>query len=128
MKVGREALKQARSVFRLCFVNGQLDESRTREVLQALIKTKPRNAFQILHAFKTFVGLEVGKKTITIESATPVTDQGQTILKQLETQFGKALSTSYETNPELIGGLRIQVGSNVWDGSIRQRLQTLQTT
>jgi F-type H+-transporting ATPase subunit delta len=30
------------------------------------------------------------------------------------------------TNPDLLGGMRIRVGSDVWDSSVRNRLQRLQ--
>jgi F-type H+-transporting ATPase subunit delta len=29
-------------------------------------------------------------------------------------------------NPQLLGGMRIQVGSDVWDGTVRGRLERLQ--
>jgi F-type H+-transporting ATPase subunit delta len=40
-------------------------------------------------------------------------------------QYGPGLTTSFVENPELIGGMRIQVGCDVYDGSVRARLEAL---
>jgi F-type H+-transporting ATPase subunit delta len=36
------------------------------------------------------------------------------------------VSISFAQNPALIGGLRIQVGSDLYDGSVKTRLQKLE--
>jgi F-type H+-transporting ATPase subunit delta len=43
----------------------------------------------------------------------------------LRHKHGRDLSIEYKVNPALIGGLRIQIGSNVWDGSVQNRLARL---
>jgi F-type H+-transporting ATPase subunit delta len=40
--------------------------------------------------------------------------------------YGPGISTSFAHNPELIGGMRIKVGSDVYDGSVRARLAELE--
>ena len=40
--------------------------------------------------------------------------------------YGHGLDTSFEINPALIGGMRIRVGSDVYDGSVRARLAALE--
>jgi F-type H+-transporting ATPase subunit delta len=47
-------------------------------------------------------------------------------MSSLQRKYGTDLTTEFVTTPELLGGLRIRVGSDVWDGSVRQRLQRLQ--
>jgi F-type H+-transporting ATPase subunit delta len=42
-------------------------------------------------------------------------------------RYGAGLQPSFEVDPALIGGLRIRVGSDVYDGSLRARLAALQT-
>ena len=39
--------------------------------------------------------------------------------------YGPGLNTAFTHSPELIGGMRIQVGSDVYDGSVRGRLAAL---
>jgi F-type H+-transporting ATPase subunit delta len=36
------------------------------------------------------------------------------------------LTTEFAVNPALLGGMRIRVGSDVWDSSVRNRLERLQ--
>ena len=40
--------------------------------------------------------------------------------------YGPGMSTSFAANPELIGGMRVKVGSDVYDGSVRTALLTLE--
>ena len=50
----------------------------------------------------------------------------ETALKdQLKARYGDGLSYSFETNAELIGGMRIRVGSDVFDGTVQGRLKEL---
>jgi F-type H+-transporting ATPase subunit delta len=44
----------------------------------------------------------------------------------LKVRYGEDLTTEFRTNPELLGGLRIKIGDDVWDGSVRNRLSQLQ--
>jgi len=44
----------------------------------------------------------------------------------LEKHYGTGLEISYSVNPALIGGLRIQAGSDLYDGTVKTRLETLQ--
>jgi F-type H+-transporting ATPase subunit delta len=39
--------------------------------------------------------------------------------------YGDGLATSFRENADLIGGMRIKVGSDVYDGSIRRKLEAL---
>jgi F-type H+-transporting ATPase subunit delta len=43
----------------------------------------------------------------------------------LNKKYGKDLSTEFVVKPELLGGMRVRVGSDVWDGSVRNRLERL---
>jgi F-type H+-transporting ATPase subunit delta len=43
----------------------------------------------------------------------------------LEKHFGKPLAQRTEVRSELLGGLKIRVGSDVWDATIRGRLEAL---
>jgi F-type H+-transporting ATPase subunit delta len=127
MKIGRDVRKQAKTFFRACFVDGRLDEKRVKRATEIIAKEKPRHVTAILTWFKKLVELEIHKNTVQVDSATPLPDEGSSIFKQVEDKFGPVLAKFYNVKEALVGGLRIQVGSNVWDGSIRQRLNTLKT-
>jgi len=67
------------------------------------------------------------RHTAKVESAKPLALALQTrVATDLARQYGPGLSTSFAENPALIGGMRIRVGSDVYDGTVRSRLAALQ--
>ena len=42
--------------------------------------------------------------------------------------YGPELNTSFADNPALIGGMRISVGSDVYDGSVKAGLAALENS
>ncbi|HWB57996.1 MAG TPA: F0F1 ATP synthase subunit delta, partial [Chthoniobacteraceae bacterium] len=80
----------------------------------------------ILKQYQRLVRLEAAKSHAVIESAAPLDPQaGAKILGDLRTRHGGDLTSEFKVKPELIGGLRIKIGSDVWDGSVRHRLDRL---
>lgn len=129
MKISREARKAARELFNVSYVGGRLDGSRISQISQRLVELKPRGYFQILKELTRLVRLELDKRHSVVESATALPGAEQNALAQsLKTKFGSDISTDFQVNPSLLGGLRIKVGSDVWDGSISARLANFSKT
>ncbi|KIE58512.1 ATP synthase F0F1 subunit delta [Methylacidiphilum kamchatkense Kam1] len=127
MKISREAKRQAKALFRFCQNNGSIDEEKLKEILNKLAQEKPRHYLEILEWLKQLLANEVAKKTYVVQSAAELPDQGKSIFEKLEKSFGPALEKKYQICPELIGGVRIQVGCDVWDGSIAYKLKNIET-
>jgi F-type H+-transporting ATPase subunit delta len=71
--------------------------------------------------------LEVQKRHATIESASPLLEETSAqIVNNLKRKYGNDLTTEFLVDPALLGGMRVRVGSDVWDGSVRNRLLRLQ--
>lgn len=122
----REARKTARSLFRACMAGGRLDAERVRAVADALATEKPRGYLATLQAFARLVRLELDRRHAVIESAAPLSESELTELRaDLTRTHGDDLTFEAAERPELIGGLRVRVGSDVWDGSVRGRLAAL---
>lgn len=67
-----------------------------------------------------------GRSDAVIHSAFPIGDTDLAALKTLlEKRFGRALETSVQLDSELIGGVRVVVGDEVLDTSVRARLQQM---
>lgn len=127
MKINKEIRQLSRQFLRASFVDGQLDRGRIASIVQALIEKKPRHYIDLLENYKRLVRLEVEKRHARIESATELnSDTSTRITKNLQKKYGKDVTTEFVVNPELLGGMRIRVGSDVWDGSVRNRLERLQ--
>lgn len=126
MKISREARRTARELFRLSLVNGHVNASRAEEISTALVTERPRSYLEILKEFARLVRLELSKRHAVIESASALDSASvEEITGNLQKKFGSDITTEFHINPALLGGLRIKLGSDVWDGSISSRLATL---
>lgn len=129
MKISREARRLARELFGMSFVDGRLDTTRVSAVADEVLAKKPRHYHQVLKEYTRLVRLEMDKRRARVESAVELpAEQAAAIESGLRQRFGDDISITFHHNPALIGGLRVQVGSDVWDGSIKSRLEVLRTT
>jgi len=127
MKTTRKARREATQLFRLCVVNGSLDEGRARQVVQQIIATRPRGYLAILSLFHRLVKLEIARHVAKVESARPLpADLQAKVQTRLAGAYGPGLSIAFADNPALLGGMRIRVGSDVYDGSLQARLAALE--
>lgn len=126
MKISKQAQRDARQLFRSCQVNGLLDENRVRQAVALVIEKKPRGYVDILTRMHRLVKLDLAKRTAKVESAVESSPETKAQIKAgLEKRYGAGLDIGYSTNPALIGGVRIQVGSDLYDGSVKTRLEKL---
>jgi F-type H+-transporting ATPase subunit delta len=126
MKIPKDAKRVARRLFRGCFVNELFEEARARAVVTAVVREKPRHFLAILTVLQRFARLEIARNTANIESATEISaDQRAAIQQRLQQVYHRPVAANFRVNPGLIGGLRITVGSDVWDGSVAYRLESL---
>jgi len=127
MKISKQAQRDARQLFRICHVNGLLDEGRVRQALSLLGTQKPRGYVEILSRLHRLVKLDTELHAARVESATPLSAEAQAGVKnRLTAIYGAGLDLSFSENPSLIGGLRIRVGSDLYDGSVKTRLEKLE--
>jgi F-type H+-transporting ATPase subunit delta len=126
MKISKQARRDARQLFRCCMTSGGLDENRSRQALHRVVQGKPRGYLAILSHFQRLVRLELLRRTAKVESAVPLSPQMQTQLQSdLTRQYGPGLTFLFLQNSALIGGVRIQVGGDVYDGTVQGRLEEL---
>ena len=127
MKISKKAKDEARQLYHLCTVNGRLDESRVRQAVQRVIAAKRRESSAILAHFLHLVRLDCARHTATIESAIPLSADLQAVIQaDLTRRYGPGLAMVFSQRPALIGGMRIQVGCDVYDGSVRAGLEALE--
>lgn len=126
MKISKEARHVARSLYRDSLTDGRLDENKVRTITRGLVAAKPRELIAILKTYERLVRLEIERNTARVESAVTL-DGGlqQQITAQLQQIYRRPIAAEFGVNPELIGGVRVRVGSDVWDGSVANRLREL---
>jgi len=129
MITSKQIRREARELFQLCRVDGRLDENRISSIVEEVLQKKPRGYLQILKVFKRLVKLEIDRNTATVESAIEIDEQTKNqIIENLIRLYGNNLRVKFVVNPSLIGGLRIKVGSKVYDSSIITKLSELAET
>ena len=127
MKTTKQARREATQLFRLCLVNGRLDEGRVRQVVERAIEAKRRGYLALLTFFHRLVKLERARHTAEVESAVPLpADLQATVEASLGRAYGPGINILFAPRPALIGGMRIKVGSDVYDSSVRSRLAALE--
>lgn len=126
MKTPREARKLARRMFRAACPDGTLDDQTARALADDLIARKPRHYVPILKEFLRLLRLEKAKTHAAITSAEPLSEPLRQSFQQVVTQrIGPSATLSFAVNPALLAGVRVQIGSEVLDGSLRARLESV---
>jgi len=126
MKTSKQVEREAKQLFRFCVVDGIIDESRVRLVAQRVLQSRRRGYLPLLGLFKRLLEHEHARSQAKIESAVQLPpDLRSKVQSELTTVYGSGLTWQFVHNPTLIGGVRIKVGSDVYDGSLRSGLAAL---
>lgn len=84
--------------------------------------------YEIERAFNAQVDAKAGVVEATVHSATPLSDaQAKQLSATLGRRTGKSIRLIQKHDPALIGGLKVQVGSMVYDASFQGQLHQLKT-
>ena len=127
MKISKRAQREARQLFHSCRVGGVLDENRVRQAVSLLLAQKPHGYVGVLSRLHRLVKLDLEQRAARVESATPLSAGLQTdVANRIRKIYGAGADIAFSQNPALIGGLRIQVGSDLYDGSVKTRLEKLE--
>ena len=126
MKTPKRVRREARKLWRLCRANDRLDENCVRQTVQLAVEGGRSGSLAVLSRFLRLVKIDWSRQTAKVETASPLPpDVELQIVSGLARIYGAKLAIEYVSNPALIGGVRITVGSDVYDGTVRRKLQTL---
>jgi F-type H+-transporting ATPase subunit delta len=127
MKINKQAKREAKALFRSCVTGGLLQDALVRSAVQGILQSKPRGYQAVLSHFQRLLRLDLDRRTARIESAVPLAPELEARVKSdLARVYGPGLNITFSQNAALIGGMRVQVGSDVYDGSVQGRLEQLQ--
>jgi F-type H+-transporting ATPase subunit delta len=83
---------------------------------------------EIADFFENLKSAEEGVRDAVVYSAFPLDDkQGRDLLPSLEAHFKSKLSLEIKVDPELIGGVKVVVGDQMLDVSVRGKLEAMTT-
>jgi F-type H+-transporting ATPase subunit delta len=127
MKTSKQIIREAKKLFRLCLPNGSLDEGRVRHVVERVIESKRRGYLVLLSRFQRLVKLDHDRHMAEVNSAVPLpADLRSSVQAGLESAYGPGIDILFAHRPALIGGMRVKVGSDVYDGSVQSQLAALE--
>jgi len=126
MATSRLARREAKQLFRFCLVDGRVDEDRARRVVEKVLQSRRRGYFAVLDHFLRLLKFDYAARTAEVESAVPLAaDLQARVQARIYSAYGPGMTTMFDENAALIGGMRIKIGSDVYDGSVRFGLAAL---
>ena len=127
MKTTAQIKRDAKRLYQLCLADGSLNENRAIQVVRHVIDSKKRGSMALLMLFLRLVRLYSEDRSANVETVVPLPPDLQAdVQARLKDLYGPAIQTEFSLNPALIGGMRIKVGSDVYDGSVQSQLATLE--
>jgi len=103
----------------------------TGNLIQMLIERERIAIFPwIVKSFEKGLRALKNEVVVTVKMADPVTTKKNidTLMATLKKMIGKEVRCELEEDSSLIGGIAVQIGDTVYDGSIRGELEKLQET
>ena len=126
MKGSKQSRRDAKQLFQSCQVDGALDEARVLQAVTLLIEKKPRGYFGTLQELQRLVKLDVNNRSARVESAVALSEaQQQEVRASLGRLKGTDVEVEFAESADLIGGMRVKLGDDVYDGSVKTRLSRL---
>ena len=126
MAADKQTRLLAKQLFKLSVVNGVVSPEQVAGVLGWVEKTSPRRPVALLKAYHHRIALELAKSRAEVEHAGPVSDA---TLKQIEAamtkRYARVVTASAKPNAGLLAGLRVRVGSDVYESSVAGQLAKL---
>ena len=127
MRRARQIRRDAKQLWSLCLVNGSLDESRARVVVERMIESRHAGKLAVLSQFLRLLRLDRALHAAQVASAVPLDAETRAAVEEgLARRYGPAIATTFLVDPTLIAGMRLKVASDVYDGSVKGGLAALE--
>jgi len=118
----------ARQLFKLSLENGRLSEERVGGVLAWVEKHRPASSLAVLRAYRHLVEAELNRNRAVIEYAGDVASSVfAAIAAAMSRRFDRPIEAAPVARPDLIAGLRVQVGCDIFENTVAGRLAALNT-
>ena len=116
----------AKQLFKLSVINGEVSAERVQGVLGWIEKHQPRQSLALLQQYHRLVSNEVAKSRAVVEHAGAVNGTTLASIEAAMTKkYSRKVTAVAKPNPELLAGLRVRVGSDVYESSVAGQLATL---
>lgn len=127
MSSHRKSVELARQLFELTLNAGRVDPERVAAVLQWVDKHRPESPSAVLRALKRLVEAEIARSQVVVEHAGEISPA---VLAEITTamsrRYARPLDAVTVSRPELIAGLRVRVGCDIYENSVLSQLDSLE--
>ncbi len=126
MRADKKTKLLAKQLFKLSLVNGQVSAEQVAGVLGYIEKIEPRHTLSLLKLYHRAIQTEVAKSRAVVEHAGAVSDATlRSIEAAMTKKYARPVTASAQPNPKLLAGLRVRVGSDVYESTVAGQLATL---
>jgi F-type H+-transporting ATPase subunit delta len=107
-------------------LDGKASEQTISIVRHLVQQPRGRRVGELMRFGMSIVADQAGRAVATVTSATPLAAaQIERLARSLTTQYGRGLRINQVIDPTIIGGVRIQIGDDVIDGSVATKINDL---
>lgn len=126
MIYSKQQKKFVRQLVALSLEQGQVSAARVAAVLEALADKPVRTLKPLLKLYHRYLRNEVRRSQAVVEHAGEVSDQLlQEIATSFSSHYSRPIQVETRERQDLIAGVRILIGDDVYDSSVAGRLQDL---
>jgi F-type H+-transporting ATPase subunit delta len=116
----------ARQLFSMSIVDGAVSADRVAGVLEYVEKHGTANPVMVLKAYHRLIAAEVAKGQALVEHAGAVNDAMlAAIAAAMTKKYGRPVTATAKPNADLIAGLRVHVGDDIYESSVSSQLSAL---
>jgi F-type H+-transporting ATPase subunit delta len=120
------ALQEARLLFSLSMEGGVVSPERVAGVLEYVEKHRPASPTAVLKAYHRLIAAELAKSEAVIEHAGSI---GEPVLAAIAAvmskRYDRKVTAKAKPNPELLAGMRVRIGDDVYESSVAAQLAAL---
>lgn len=126
MAADKQTKLLAKQLFKLSVVNGVVSPEQVAGVLGWVEQHAPRRSVALLKAYHHRIAAELAKSHAAVEHAGPVSDATLRLIEGAMSQrYQRVITAGARPNPALLAGLRVRVGSDVFEASVAGQLSQL---
>lgn len=120
----RAAPVEARAALLEGLIGGKVAPETSALVRQAVVAPRGRSFDRVLEEYAQHAAEQRSRRVATVTAAVPLTteqrDRLAAVLRQL---YGTEVHLNVQVDPAVVGGIRIEIGDEVIDGSVLSRLE-----
>lgn len=126
MAVDKQVRDFAKKLLDYSIENGEVSAAKVKDVVSALADNPPRKIKSILTLYKKYIDREIARYTATIEHGGPINQEAIDAVKaHLEKIAERTIQVQTVENPDLLAGIRVTLGDDVYEDSAAFRLRPL---